>query len=199
MKKIVVGNGSAAQHRRHARARAKASRSRASPFRPGAAPSRRRSARPGSIWSRRSSASPSRRTRPPASPISAPRSPPAARPGICRRRARTPAASSRRKASSRSSIAAIVNDAGVPKDLKTDYWISQIVYSIAIGWRTKAFGDKKPEGWAAFWDTEGLPGPALHAPPPDLQSRGGADRRRRADGQALSASTSIARSRSSRS
>ena len=30
-----------------------------------------------------------------------------------------------------------------------------------------------------------FPGPALHAAPPDLQSRGGADRRRRADGQAL--------------
>ncbi|MFM9850515.1 MAG: polyamine ABC transporter substrate-binding protein [Hyphomicrobiaceae bacterium] len=54
--------------------------------------------------------------------------------------------------------AAIVSDAGVPKDLKTDYWISQIVYSIAIGWRTKAFGDKKPEGWAAFWDTKNYPG-----------------------------------------
>ena len=46
----------------------------------------------------------------------------------------------------------------MPKDLKTDYWISQIVYSIAIGWRTKAFGDKKPAGWAAFWDTKNFPG-----------------------------------------
>ena len=54
--------------------------------------------------------------------------------------------------------AAIVNDAGVPKELKTDYWISQIVYSIAIGWRTKAFGDNKPAGWAAFWDTKNFPG-----------------------------------------
>lgn len=54
--------------------------------------------------------------------------------------------------------AAIVNDAGVPKDLKTDYWISQIVYSIAIGWRTKAFSDKQPAGWAAFWDTKNFPG-----------------------------------------
>ena len=53
---------------------------------------------------------------------------------------------------------AIVNDAGVPKDLKTEYWISQIVYSVAIGWRTKAFGDKKPTGWAAFWDTKNFPG-----------------------------------------
>jgi putative spermidine/putrescine transport system substrate-binding protein len=54
--------------------------------------------------------------------------------------------------------AAIVNDAGVPKELKTEYWISQIVYSIAIGWRTKAFGDNKPAGWTAFWDTKNFPG-----------------------------------------
>ena len=53
---------------------------------------------------------------------------------------------------------AIINDAGVPKDLKSEYWISQIVYSVAIGWRTKAFGDKKPTGWAAFWDTKNFPG-----------------------------------------
>jgi putative spermidine/putrescine transport system substrate-binding protein len=53
---------------------------------------------------------------------------------------------------------AIINDAGVPKDLKSEYWISQIVYSVAIGWRTKAFGDKKPTGWAAFWDTKTFPG-----------------------------------------
>jgi putative spermidine/putrescine transport system substrate-binding protein len=53
---------------------------------------------------------------------------------------------------------AIVNDPGVPKDLKSDYCISQIVYSVAIGWRMKAFGDKKPEGWSAFWDTKNFPG-----------------------------------------
>jgi putative spermidine/putrescine transport system substrate-binding protein len=54
--------------------------------------------------------------------------------------------------------AAIISDAGVPKDMKTEYWISQIVYSVAIGWRTKAFGDKMPAGWAAFWDTKTFPG-----------------------------------------
>jgi putative spermidine/putrescine transport system substrate-binding protein len=54
--------------------------------------------------------------------------------------------------------AAIIGDAGVPKDMKTEYWISQIVYSVAIGWRTKAFGDKVPSGWAAFWDTRAFPG-----------------------------------------
>jgi putative spermidine/putrescine transport system substrate-binding protein len=52
---------------------------------------------------------------------------------------------------------AIVNDAGVPKNLKSASCISQIVYSVAIGWRIKAF-DKKPTGWAAFWDTKNFPG-----------------------------------------
>jgi putative spermidine/putrescine transport system substrate-binding protein len=47
----------------------------------------------------------------------------------------------------------------VPKELKSDYWISQIVYSVAIGWRKTAYKDKRPEGWAAFWDTKNFPGP----------------------------------------
>ena len=46
----------------------------------------------------------------------------------------------------------------VPADLRSDYWVSQIVYSVAIGWREKAFGGKKPTGWAAFWDTKNYPG-----------------------------------------
>lgn len=54
---------------------------------------------------------------------------------------------------------AIVGDPGVPANLKSDYWISQIVYSVAIGWRKKPYGDKKPAGWAAFWDTKNFPGP----------------------------------------
>lgn len=55
--------------------------------------------------------------------------------------------------------AAIVDDPGVPENLKSEYWISQIVYSVAIGWRKEAYGDKKPAGWAAFWDIENFPGP----------------------------------------
>ena len=34
----------------------------------------------------------------------------------------------------------------------------QIVYSVAIGWRDKAFPGKEPPGWAAFWDTKNFPG-----------------------------------------
>ena len=52
---------------------------------------------------------------------------------------------------------AIVSDAGVPSELKSNYWISQIVYSIAVGWRTKAFASK-PSGWAALWDVKNFPG-----------------------------------------
>ncbi|MGE8942895.1 ABC transporter substrate-binding protein [Leptospira interrogans] len=52
---------------------------------------------------------------------------------------------------------AIVADPGVAPNLKSDYWISQIVYSVAIGWRKKAF-EKAPTGWAAFWDTKTFPG-----------------------------------------
>jgi putative spermidine/putrescine transport system substrate-binding protein len=53
---------------------------------------------------------------------------------------------------------AIINDPGVSNDLKSSHWISQIVYSTAIGWRTKQFGDKRPTGWEAFWDTKNFPG-----------------------------------------
>jgi putative spermidine/putrescine transport system substrate-binding protein len=49
-------------------------------------------------------------------------------------------------------------NADVPADLRSDYWVSQIVYSVAIGWREKAFGGKKPTGWSAFWDTKNFPG-----------------------------------------
>ena len=53
----------------------------------------------------------------------------------------------------------IAASAGVPSNLKSEYWVSQIVYSVAIGWREKAYGDKKPTGWASFWDVKTFPGP----------------------------------------
>jgi putative spermidine/putrescine transport system substrate-binding protein len=53
---------------------------------------------------------------------------------------------------------AIVNTGGIPADLKSESWASQIVYSVAIGWREKAFGGRKPTGWAAFWDQKNFPG-----------------------------------------
>jgi putative spermidine/putrescine transport system substrate-binding protein len=54
---------------------------------------------------------------------------------------------------------AIVSDPGVPAELKSDHCISQIVYSVAIGWRKDVYGDKRPTSWAAFWDTKTFPGP----------------------------------------
>lgn len=47
---------------------------------------------------------------------------------------------------------------GIPANLKSDYWLSQIVYSVAIGWREAAWPGKKPQGWAAFWDVQNFPG-----------------------------------------
>lgn len=46
----------------------------------------------------------------------------------------------------------------VPADLRSDSWVSQIVYSVAIGYREKAFPGKVPTGWSAFWDTKNFPG-----------------------------------------
>ena len=54
--------------------------------------------------------------------------------------------------------AAVVNTDGIPKDLKTEFWAAQIVYSVAIGWREKAFPGKTPTSWSAFWDTKNFPG-----------------------------------------
>lgn len=47
---------------------------------------------------------------------------------------------------------------GIPANLKSDHWASQIVYSVAIGWREAAFPGKTPNGWAAFWDVKNFPG-----------------------------------------
>ncbi len=53
---------------------------------------------------------------------------------------------------------AIAASADVPASLKSDHWVSQIVYSVAIGWRDKAYPGKEPPGWEAFWDTKNFPG-----------------------------------------
>ena len=48
------------------------------------------------------------------------------------------AASSRRKARLETLDPAIVNDCRRAQGAQTDYWISQIVYSVAIGWRDQS-------------------------------------------------------------
>ena len=41
---------------------------------------------------------------------------------------------------------------------RSEHCAPQIVYSVAIGWRDKAYPGKEPSGWAAFWDTKNFPG-----------------------------------------
>ena len=53
-------------------------------------------------------------------------------------------------------VLAIAKD--VPEALRSKHCVSQIVYSVAIGWRDKAYPGKEPPGWAAFWDTKNFPG-----------------------------------------
>jgi len=53
---------------------------------------------------------------------------------------------------------AIVRTEGIAKQLKSQYWASHIVYSVAIGWRESAFPGKTPAGWEAFWDQANFPG-----------------------------------------
>jgi putative spermidine/putrescine transport system substrate-binding protein len=48
--------------------------------------------------------------------------------------------------------------ADIPANLKSTHWVSQIVYSVAIGWREAAWPGKTPNGWAAFWDVKNFPG-----------------------------------------
>lgn len=46
----------------------------------------------------------------------------------------------------------------VPDALKSKSCVAQIVYSVAIGWRDKAYPGKEPSGWADFWDVKKFPG-----------------------------------------
>jgi putative spermidine/putrescine transport system substrate-binding protein len=49
--------------------------------------------------------------------------------------------------------------ADIPTTLgRSEHCAPQIVYSVAIGWRDKAYPGKEPSGWAAFWDTKNFPG-----------------------------------------
>ena len=49
--------------------------------------------------------------------------------------------------------------ADIPTALgRSEHCASQIVYSVAIGWRDKAYPGKEPPGWAAFWDVKNFPG-----------------------------------------
>ncbi len=47
---------------------------------------------------------------------------------------------------------------GVPDDLKSDFWIGNLVYGTVLGWRNDAFDGKEPSGWADLYDFETFPG-----------------------------------------
>jgi putative spermidine/putrescine transport system substrate-binding protein len=53
-------------------------------------------------------------------------------------------------------VLAIAKD--VPEALRSKSCVSQIVYSVALGWRDKAYPGKEPPGWAALWDVKNFPG-----------------------------------------
>ncbi len=54
---------------------------------------------------------------------------------------------------------------------RSEHCAPQIVYSVAIGWRDKAYPGKEPSGWAALWDTKNFPVNAPSASIPSMPSR----------------------------
>ena len=70
---------------------------------------------------------------------------------------------------------------------RSEHCAPQIVYSVAIGWRDKAYPGKVPDGLGSVLGHEELPRSTLRPQASHLCPRDGVDRRRRADGQALSA------------
>ncbi|MDF3146516.1 extracellular solute-binding protein, partial [Streptomyces sp. T21Q-yed] len=51
-----------------------------------------------------------------------------------------------------------VKSAKIPENQITGHAISHAFYGQCIGYRTDAFGGKKPESWADFWDTRAFQG-----------------------------------------
>ncbi|WP_309115879.1 ABC transporter substrate-binding protein [Saccharothrix sp.] len=51
-----------------------------------------------------------------------------------------------------------VKNADIPKNLLTPTAVGKNYWGSVIGYRTDAFGGKKPNSWADFWDTAALPG-----------------------------------------
>lgn len=48
---------------------------------------------------------------------------------------------------------------GVPDDVKSEFYIGNLVYGTVIGWRSDAWDGAAPSGWADFYDVETFPGP----------------------------------------
>jgi putative spermidine/putrescine transport system substrate-binding protein len=53
---------------------------------------------------------------------------------------------------------AILEMEGIPDNMKSEGWISNLVYAAALAWSDKTYPDEKPDSWADMWDTEKFPG-----------------------------------------
>ena len=53
----------------------------------------------------------------------------------------------------------IPNAAGIPENLKHEYWIGFTAYSTVMAYNTEVYKDNPPKSWADFFDTEKFPGP----------------------------------------
>ena len=52
----------------------------------------------------------------------------------------------------------IPNAAGIPENLRNEYWIGFTAYSTVLAYNTNVYGDNPPQNWADFFDVEKFPG-----------------------------------------
>lgn len=52
----------------------------------------------------------------------------------------------------------IPNSAGIPENLRHEYWIGFTAYSTVLAYNTNVYGDNPPQNWADFFDFEKFPG-----------------------------------------
>lgn len=52
----------------------------------------------------------------------------------------------------------IPNAAGIPENLRNEYWIGFTAYSTVLAYNTDVYGDNPPQNWADFFDVEKFPG-----------------------------------------
>lgn len=53
---------------------------------------------------------------------------------------------------------AIVDTTGIPDNMKSDYWVADVVYGVVISWNKEALKGAPPQNWKDFWDTREFPG-----------------------------------------
>jgi len=52
----------------------------------------------------------------------------------------------------------IPNAAGIPEHLRSKYWVGFTAYTSVLAYNKNVYGDKGPQNWADFFDTEKFPG-----------------------------------------